>query len=108
MSSLEKHLFSFFAHFLIRLFFTFLLLSYMSYLYILDINLLFYILFPHFIGCLFYYVSNLFCHGEAFWFDVAPIFILLLVLYGSYPKIIKSIHFKKFLFYVLFQEFYGL
>ena len=38
MSSLEEYLFRFFAHSLIRLFAFFLLLSYVSFLYMLDIN----------------------------------------------------------------------
>ena len=56
MSSLEKYLFSSLAHFLIGLF-IFLVLSYMSCLYIFEINPLsvasFAIIFSHSEGCLF-------------------------------------------------------
>ena len=56
MSSLEKCLFSFFPHFLIRLF-VFLVLSYMNSLYILEINPLsvvsFAIIFSHSVGYFF-------------------------------------------------------
>ena len=56
ISSLEKCLFSSLTHFLIRSF-IFLVLSYMSCLYILEINYLsvvsFAIIFSHFEGCLF-------------------------------------------------------
>ena len=56
MSSLEKYLFRSFSHFLIRLF-VFLVLSCMSFLYILEINPLsvvsFAIIFSHSEGCLF-------------------------------------------------------
>ena len=54
MSSLKKCLFRFFSHFLIELF-VFLVLSCMSYLYILEINTLsvsFTIIFSHSKGCL--------------------------------------------------------
>ena len=56
MSSLKKCLFRFISHFLIELF-VFLVLSCMSYLYILEINTLsvvsFTIIFSHSKGCLF-------------------------------------------------------
>ena len=52
MSSLEKYLFRSLSHFLIGLS-AFLVLSYMSCLYILEINFSFAIIFSHSEGCLF-------------------------------------------------------
>ena len=75
LSSLEKHLFTSFSHFLIGLV-VFLALSRMNCLYILEINLLsvvsFAIIFSHFEGCLFTLLSFL-CCTKAFKFNQVPL-----------------------------------
>ena len=64
MSSLEKHLFKFSAHFLIRLF-AFPVLNFMSYLYILEVNSLlvvsFAIILSHVEGLFFYLAYSFLC-----------------------------------------------
>ena len=74
MSSLEKYLFKSFPHFLIGLF-VFLALSYMSCLYILEINPLsvvsFASIFSSSESCLFTLLSFL-CYAKAFKFNQVP------------------------------------
>ena len=89
MSSLEKWLFSSSAHFLIGLF-AFLLLSWLSSLYILDIKPLSDTwFFLPFCRLSFHFVDCFFCCTEAFEFDVVAFvnfFLLLLVLLASCSK----------------------
>ena len=69
MSSLEKHLFKFSAHFLIRLF-VFPVLNFMSYLYILEVNSLLVvslaIILSHVEGLSFYLAYSFLCWAKAF------------------------------------------
>ena len=76
MPSLEKSLFRPFPHFLIRLF-VFLVLSYMSCLYILKINPLsvvsLAIIFSHSEGCFFHLAYSFLCCAKAYKFNQVPL-----------------------------------
>ena len=112
MSSLEKCLFSYFAHFWIGLF-VFLMFSLTRSLYILDINSLSYTyfanVFSHSIDCIFVLLIVSFAM-QSFWVWCSPLCLVLLLFpmpEEPGPKKISMTNVKEHNAYVFFQEFYG-
>ena len=94
MSSLEKCLLRCFSHFLIGLF-VFLVLSCMSWLYILEINPLsvisFAIIFSHPEGCLFHLAYSFPCCAKAFKFNQVPLVYFCFYFHYSRRWIIEDL-----------------
>ena len=113
ISSLKKYLFKFFAYFWVELFL--LLLSFMSYPYILDVNPLsatwFANTFPHSVGCLFTLLIGSFVAQILKFFIQPNLYIFkfsYLCLWCHIQEFTAKSNIIKFLSYVFFWEFYSL